>query len=120
VAGVAPFALVLQFPPRTPLETAIGLPGGAGTQQPILASHAIHRLVQSRMREEQTRQKHKVDKGKRVLKLSPGDQVYLRRGSVGMPRDLQGEQAVYVTETNCEMNKKCPSCRPSSSLLHKS
>ena len=95
VAGVAPFDLVLQFPPRTPLENAVGLPRDKSGDRPILPTHSIHRLVQSRMREEQIRQKRVHDQGKKELRLKENDQVYLRRSSVGMPRDMVGEQAVH-------------------------
>ena len=92
--GKAPFSLFLQFPPRTPLERTVQIPSDPGNRNPILPSHPIHQMVQARMREEQVRQKARYDQNKREVHFKAGDQVYLRRSSLGAPRVLGGETAI--------------------------
>jgi hypothetical protein len=86
VHGKTPFELFLQFPPRNPLERALGI--GSQPKSALLPSDAIHTLVQKRLEEEQARQKATFDKKHRPLTLEVGDRVYLRRSAFGVGRNL--------------------------------
>jgi len=83
--GQTPFSMVLQFPPRDPLERALGLPG-TGETAPLRADHAIHSLARARLAEERARQKAAYDKRHRAEEFMSGDQVYLRRSALGVGR----------------------------------
>jgi len=77
--------MFLQFPPRDPLERALGLPTAAGAI-PIRADSAIHALARARLREERARQKAAYDQRHRPEEFAPGDHVYLRRSAMGVGR----------------------------------
>ena len=84
VHGETPFSLFLQFPPRNPLETALGVPAAG----PITLDSPIHALVQGRMVEERARQEAYFNRRHPPLQFSAGDTVYLRRSAIGVGRAI--------------------------------
>ena len=97
--GRTPFECYLQFPPRDPLSSTLGMissrRAGQGVRadcHPILPGHELHDMVRRRLKEQQVVMKAYFDRHSRDVSLKAGDRVFLNRKVVSLGQRLRGEE----------------------------